>query len=134
MSAGFDPVTGKRLQRSVTVRGSKRGAERELARLVAEIEDGQTPRVESSVTLNDLLRDYLDRWDGSPTTLVSYRSLVRNHIEATLGRKQLRRIDARLLDDYYRHLATDKGLSPNVIRKVHAVLQGAFRVAVRWGG
>jgi len=40
VSAGYDPVTGRRRRVQRTVRGSKRDAERSLARLVVEVEGG----------------------------------------------------------------------------------------------
>ncbi len=44
LSLGNDPMTGKRRQKWITVRGTKRDAEAELARLLTEYERGIVPR------------------------------------------------------------------------------------------
>jgi hypothetical protein len=82
---GRDPLTGRRRQRSRTVQGLKRHAQRELRKLIADVEGG---RLTGTGTR---LCDLLDRWlemagdDLSPTTLREYRRLIERRINPVLG-------------------------------------------------
>ena len=133
VSQGVDPVTGRRLALSRSVRGSRRAADKALAQLVAEAEGDRQPKVEGTMTLAALVDEFLARWTGAATTLVGYRSLQENHIRTTIGRQQIRKVTPRLLDDFYRHLAEDKDLSASRIHQIHSVVRGALTMAVRWG-
>src|SRR5262250_2888885 len=54
-----DPITGERKTRYVTVRGTKRDAQRELTRQLAKVENG-TAVDPSRVTVAEYLRGWLD--------------------------------------------------------------------------
>lgn len=56
---GTDPATGKRLVRTVTVRGKRQDAEKELGRLVNAAHDG-TLVEPNKVTVAEYLRAWLD--------------------------------------------------------------------------
>ena len=51
-----DPVSGARRQRSVTLNGTKRKAERELVQLIAEADTGRDTGTRATVSL------LLDQW------------------------------------------------------------------------
>ena len=51
---GRDPVTGRRLTKTRTVRGGKKDAQRELRRLLGNVDDG-THTDPGKLTLGDLL-------------------------------------------------------------------------------
>ncbi len=95
---GADPVTGKRRYVSRTFRGKAREAETCLAALVSEVSRGSHRG--TVTTLGELVERYLDRFRGSPTTLASYRSIVRCHLRAPIGQRPpladvaLRKLDA----------------------------------------
>jgi integrase len=128
-----DLVTGRRRQRSVTFRGSKRDANRELARLVADADVGRGHGTRISVG------ELLDRWwehkerHLSPTTAREYKRLITNRLRPDLGARRLDAITAAVLDGYYLRLQRDHGLAPSSIRQFHAVLRGALGQAVKWG-
>jgi integrase len=128
-------VTGKKQYRSSTFRGRRSDAQTALARLVTEVTSpfGARRIATADVTLTELVEVHLDRHPGSVTTLAGYRSILDAHIRPTIGRFRIRDVDAMVLDRFYDHLATERGLSPARIHQVHAVLRGAFRLAVRWG-
>lgn len=133
VSQGFDPITGKRLMLSRSVRGTKRMAALELAKLVAEVDDGRVAPVDGSITVAALVDAFLERWTGAGSTLAGYRSIQEVHIRPTIGRHQVRKVTPRLLDDFYTYLAEEKGLSSSRVHQVHAVLRSAFTTGVRWG-
>jgi integrase len=128
-----DPSAARARQLSRTVHGTKREAQRALAALVAEVAAGKISS--SSITLNELLGQWLDHVDGhlAATTVREYRRLVSTLLGPTLGATPLRRLTTQRLDSYYRALARERGLSAASIRHVHAVLRGALGQAVRWG-
>src|SRR5262245_36362561 len=79
---GVDPVTGKRRIRYASFKGTKRDAELELARLVAEHNAGLSIDP-SKMTV----REFFERWDRdhatlncSPKTLERYRQVIKNQI------------------------------------------------------
>ncbi len=73
-----------------------------------------------------------------PSTFVSYRGHVRNHIDPALGKIALAKLEPRQLNAFYSALASSRscgvrGLSPATVRRIHATLHRALRDAVRWG-
>ena len=90
--------------------------------------------------------EHLEQWVAGRhlerSTLVSYRRLIRVHINPELGEIPLDRLTANRIAKHYRQLAIDgrrdihsrgKPLSANTIAKVHAVLAAALDVAVSDG-
>lgn len=127
-----DPVTGQRRQRSVTFRGSKREATRELTRLVSDADSGRGAGTRT--TLTALLDKWWEHKQGqlSPTTAREYERLIDKRLKPDLGRKRLDAITAADLDAYYLRLQREHGLAPSSIRQFHAVLRGALGQAVKW--
>lgn len=130
---GRDPLSGRRRQRSRTVHGTKREAQRELRRLITEVEDGQVTGTET--TLGDLLDRWLDLADDrlSPTTLREYRRLTERRIKPALGRVPLIKLGTQDLDAFYQALANDAGLSPASVRQVHSIVRRGLKQGIKWG-
>lgn len=132
VTLGRDPVTGRRRQRSIVFHGNKREAERELARLVAEADEGRQSATQATLAV------LLERWWEqkrqrlSPTTSEEYRRLIDRRIVPDLGRVKLNRLTAADLEAYYLHLERKGGLAPSSIRQVHAIVSGALKQAVKW--
>ena len=83
--------------------------------------------------LTELVDGHIRRHEGSPTTLIAYRSILKTHIAPTIGRLPVVDIDPAILDRFYEHLTNDKKVSSSRVHQVHAVIRGALRRAVRWG-
>jgi len=129
---GRDPVTGKPKYKAKSFAGTKREAERALARLNADVQKGETSVAVGTVG------DFLDRWfdhierEGrSPTTMRGYRSL-RNQLPPAFLRSKLAKVPASRLDELYAHLAAKPGRGPRTIHNLHAMLRAAFKQAIRW--
>ena len=133
---GKDAMSGAHRYKSVTFRGTKRDAETQLARLIT---DAQTARVTGRTVapgkykLNQLIETYLAEFQGSPTTLRSYRSQFSRYIEPAIGRLALEKVDTRLLGQFYAYLGEEKDLAPATVRRIHALVSSSLRHAVRWG-
>lgn len=135
-----DPATGKRQTRFVTVRGTKKDAERELTRLLGQLEHGIY--VEPSKMT---MAEFLERWLAdhakdrvSPKTYERYAEIVRKHLTPALGAHLLRNLAPLHISGYYRKaLASGRrdgngGLSAQTVKHHHRVLSQALHQAVRW--
>ncbi len=96
--APADRVTGERRRRSVSFTGTKRDAERELARLVAAAERDEANAAKA--TMVSLLDAWWDRKRQrlSPTTAREYGRLIERRLRPDLGRRRLDRLTAADLD------------------------------------
>jgi integrase len=137
---GADPVTGKRRIRYVSFKGTKRAAELELARLVAENAAG------ASVDPSKMtVAEFLDRWqrDFADTNLGAktrerYAQLIKNQILPNLGNVVLQKLRPVHLSELYAKLqktgrGPDRGLSARTVGHVHRLLHRALGHAATWG-
>jgi len=82
-----DPITGKRQTRRVTVRGTKKDAERGL-RSILYRQDKGIGVDPSKIAVAEFLDDWFDKkalQRVAPKSLERYRGLVRNQIKPHLG-------------------------------------------------
>jgi integrase len=132
--------TGKRRQKWHTVRGTKKDAQRELARLLHEINTDSYVEP-SKMTLSD----YLDQWlrdyarpNVSAKTFERYEEIVRLHLKPALGHHTLSKIQPLQIARYYSEaLASGRidgsgGLSARSVLHHHRVLRAALQQAVKW--
>jgi integrase len=131
--SGIDPVTNKYRQISKTVRGNKTQARQALNKYVAEAQEGRYDGTSS--TFGQLVVKWLTltKNDLSPTTLRTYRNLLKNHILPGLEDRPVNAIKSSDLDMLYVNLSNRVGLSPASVRQIHAIIRRAFRQAVMWG-
>jgi integrase len=144
-SAGTDPLTGKRLTRYHSFRGTKREAQAELIRLMDAAARG-TYVDPSKVKL----AEFFDRWQRdwaainvTPKTLERYGELVRIHVRPNLGALLIQKLQPVHLAELYAKLLREgrpprgeeavAGLSPRTVGHVHRVIHKALAVAVEWG-
>jgi integrase len=138
--AGKDPATNRRRIRYASFKGTKREAQAELTRLIAEHQAGQSVDP-SRVTV----AEFLDRWDRdfaslkvSPKTLERYRQLVKLQIKPHIGAMQIQKLRPVHLSDLYARLLRNgrgegRGLSARTVGHVHRLLHRALRHAAAWG-
>jgi integrase len=82
------------------------------------------------MALNALLDRWLSSRDVRAVTLDHYARTARAYLRGALGATPLSRLGPLVVQDFFDGLRA-RGLSPGVIRNVHAVLSGALRYAVR---
>jgi len=105
--------------------GSRRAAERELARMVAEHYAAPPPVLEEpriwgpSTTVNDAIAAWRDNgWDDlSPKTVRGYESTWRVHIEQSIGQKKITSLGTYDVERFYRSLKAN-GMSQATVRQV----------------
>lgn len=134
--------SGRIRHRSHTFQGSKRAAEKELARLV--LDQDAAPEVvpdESSrpwgpaTTINEAISGWkANGWDDlSPVTSRRYDSIWKLHIENAIGKKRIASLNPYDVEKYLRKLKND-GAGRETVRYVRSVLHRACRLARKWSG
>jgi integrase len=141
LNLGKDQETGKRKQQWVSVKGTKKEAEKRLTELLSQVENGIFIKPNKSTLAEYLkiwLKDYA--WPNlSPKTAEGYEYIIESHLIPSLGKLTLTQLKPEHLQRYY----TDKlssgrvdgkgGLSPKTVRHHHITLHGALQSAVKWG-
>jgi integrase len=135
----LDPVTGHPRQVSRTVRcQTKTEAQRELRRLIADVEEGKvgppTPKATGRHALSSLLDEWLanlERAGRSRSTVETYRLIADKHLIPVFGDVPVAQVTGRDIDAYY-SAKTEEGLSARTIRLHGAILSSAFTQAVKW--
>jgi len=141
VSLGRDPATGKRQQQWVSLKGSKKDAEKRLADLLHQLDTG-TFMKPGKITL----ADFLDRWlqdyckaNLAPHTTQSYQFFIDRHINPTLGQICLTQLKPEHLQRLYANkLSTGRrdgtgGLGNRSVRYIHSTLHKALQSAVKLG-
>jgi integrase len=128
-----DPASGQRTQPQRTYR-TRKDAESGLREWLRELEQGGPVHQTRQST-----REYLEWWLADvaagqlkPTTLSSYRWMVRTYALPRIGAVPLARLNAQGLQSLYADLSRD-GKSPRTIQYLHVILHRALREAVRLG-
>lgn len=160
--AGVDPVSKRaHYLTEVVPAGPKAWTEAEKVRtkLLNQVDERRNPKTRA--TVNQLLTRYFELLKVDTRTLEDYISLARNHIRPLIGDQPIGRLDGETLDSFYKQLRTCRAhcrgrkfiqhrtprdhecddrcqphkcspLGDGSIRKIHAVLSGAGKRAVRW--
>jgi integrase len=131
-----DPVTGGRRTRYVTVRGTKKEAQSELVRILAQLENG-TAVDPSKITVADYFRGWLENdTDLSPKTLERYRQLAEQQVIPHLGSTLLQKLRPSQIHDWHSTLLKAGGknqrpLSARTVGHAHRILHRGFERALR---
>ena len=160
--AGVDPVSKKPLYLTDVIPAgpdAPKLAEKAKTKLLNQVDERRNPKTRA--TVNQLLDRYFELLKVEERTLEDYKSLARNHIRPLIGDQPIGRVDGEILDSFDKELRTCrahcrrrkytehrttrehecdhrcqphkcKALGDGSIRKIHAVLSGAGKRAVRW--
>jgi integrase len=130
-SAGFDPATGRRIRIWRTVKGSRKDAERELAKLLNEVAHG-LPADPGRMTVEQWLRCWLEgkRPTVSAKTYETYELLVRRYLIPALGRHRLSQLHPYHVQETLSKLL-EAGKHPKTVLHVFRTLHAALADAVR---
>lgn len=135
-AAERDPSTGKRRTRYITVRGTKKEAQSELIKLLAEVDAG-TAVDPSKMTVAEYVRGWIDgAVHLAPKTLERYRELIEKQIIPHLGAVQLRKLRPSQIADWHVLLLREGGrdgrsLAPRTVGHAHRVLHSALARAAK---
>ena len=156
------PITGRRhyLREIVPAGpGAQDRAEEARRRLLTEISERRNPRTSS--TINQLTDRHLAMHDGGKRTVSGYRDYVDKHVRPFVGHVKVGALEPEVVDSLYAELRRcrqhctgrrridhrtngkhycDQRCRPHqceplasaTVRKIHYVLNGAYKRAVRW--
>lgn len=130
---GFDPKTGKQIQRSV-YGATQKEVRQKLTRVLAEIDDGsyiEPCSMKMGEWLDIWLRDYTI--NIKPATHSAYEQHVRVHIKPELGETHLTEITPVMVQRLYNKLLNERKLSPKSVKNIHGVFHRAMEQAKRLG-
>ena len=130
---------GKRHQKSIAVRGTKRDAEARRAQLLNEINIGAYIDP-TNLNVAVFLGKWLDIYAGSVSGKTHERAagIVKNHLVPALGSISLEKLKQLHIQRYYIEAAATGrrdgkgGLAKGTIRFHHAILHRALADAVKW--
>src|SRR5262245_40613182 len=100
---GTDPLTGKRRVRYASFKGTKRAAQIELARLIAENAAGNSVDP-NKATVGEFLASWLNDWAAqnvSALTHQRYESLIRLYITPRVGGMAIQKLKPQHLQGLY---------------------------------
>jgi integrase len=130
---------GKRRYLERTVHGSRREAERELVRLVAEVDEGRHV-ASAPMTVGELLDRWLDRkaMTVEANTANGYRWITERYVRPAFGDRKMGSIRTLELDGWYQQLRTGGGaggrpLSGRTVRLCQTVMRQSLEQARKWG-
>lgn len=133
-TTGFDPATGKQIQKSVSGKTQKEVAAK-LKEAVAAIDAG-TYIAPSKTTVGQ----WLDIWQAEYlirvkySTSISYKAIIKNHIKPNLGGITLSNLMPHHIQSFYNRLSSPvddrEPTSPKTVKNIHGVLHRALQQAV----
>jgi integrase len=131
----IEGTPGVRQTRFVTVRGTKKEAQIEAAKIIAATSKGEY--VDSS---KETVAEFVTRWlrdwttgNTSNKTYSRYEELLRLHLVPHVGMKRIQRLRATDLQSLYATLQREKGLAARTVLHVHRCVHRMLRHAAQWG-
>jgi len=137
ITTGYDPGTGRQIQRSFSGKTQKEVREKMQAAAV-ELNSG-TYKEPLKMTVGEWLDVWLTEYLGGvkPMTVLNYTQHVNNHIKPALGAIKLEALNTHEIQSFYNDLQKphgDKaGLSAKTVKCVNGVLHKALQQAVAVG-
>lgn len=136
---GRDPLTKKRNRFYRAFRGTKKEAEKELARLLTEIEKGLFVEP-SKLTVGEYLQKWLADAKNkvAPKTYLRYEEIVMKSMIPELGQIHIEKLKPLHIQNYYNKMLESGrqdgtgGLSPTTVVQHHRILHKALEMAVKW--
>ena len=128
-TAGFDPGTGKQIQRSITDKSKKVVAQKLKAAMAAL--DAGTYKAPCKITVAQWLDIWVAEYLNSvkPLTKHNYNKQVQKHFKPALGAVRLDALDTHTIQRFYNSL-TASGLSPKTVKNLHGILHCALQQAI----
>ncbi len=134
-----DPTTGKRRTETMTVRGSRKDAEKELRKHLRGLDTGDYVEP-SNITVRGYMQQWLDSVKGrvTPKSHERYEEIVTGFINPALGNHKLAKLMPIHIQKAYidwesggRRDKKEGGLSPRSRLHIHRILKSALKCAVQ---
>jgi integrase len=127
-------TAGRRQRRYVTLRGTRKEAQAEAAKILASLASG-THVDPSSETVTAFVERWLRDWADSNVshkTFTRYEQLLRRHLCARVGAVPIQKLRAADLQTIYAAMARD-GLADRTRLHLHRVVSTMLKHAAQWG-
>lgn len=134
---GFDPGTGKQIQRSISGKTQKEVAQK-LKAALATLDSG-TYIAPCKMTVGEWMDIWSKQYLGGvkESTVAAYNATIRTHIKPGIGAIRLDALDTHLVQSFYNGLrepTKDRdAVSPKTVKNVHGILHKALQQAVANG-
>ena len=134
---GFDPGTGKQIQRSISGKTQKEVAQKLKAALAAL--DSGTYIAPCKMTVEEWMDVWSKQYLGGvkESTVAAYNATIRTHIKPGIGAIRLDALDTHLVQSFYNGLREPtkdrEAVSPKTVKNVHGILHKALQQAVANG-
>ena len=133
-TAGYDPGTGKQIQKSITGKTQSEVAKK-LKEVTASLDAG-TYIAPNKTTVSQWMDTWYAEYLGAVklSTVSSYEATIRNHIKPGLGAIRLEALTTQDIQEFYN--GRQKGdetrdpLAPKTIKNIHGVLHKALEQAM----
>jgi len=141
LGLGRDPKSGKKKQQWMSVKGTRKEAERRLAEVLHQLDTGGFVKpTELTVAgfLHQWLRDYVSH-GVRPVSAQGYSQWIERHIIPELGKLKLIQLQPLHIQNFYHKLIENGridgngGLSPQSVLHIHRLLHNALSHGVKWG-
>ncbi len=133
-SAGFDPGTGKQIQRSITGKTQKEVAQK-LKEAIASLDAG-TYIAPSKMTVSEWLSEWSEMYlkNVKDSTRSSYMTIINTHLLPNIGAIRLDELTIPIIQRLYNSLgepnSSRDAISAKTIKNVHGVLHKALHQAM----
>lgn len=133
-------ASGKRKRITKSIKGTKKLAEKEMYKLLAEIEKGTYVKPTQLLT-SEYLKKWLEDYGLSnlaPSTYDSYKMIINKHLIPAIGHVPIIKLEPMHLQSYYTKALKEGrkdgkgGLSPRTVQYHHRVCREALQHAMRW--
>ena len=121
---------GKRIRKFITA-NTKGEAEKILTEYKHKIVVGEFVET-CKMTFAEFLKHWIDHYvdkNCELTTKAGYELIINKHVIPFLGKIPLQKLSPLHIQEYYKHLIDEKGLSPNTVRRHHANIRKALDYA-----
>ena len=136
-TVGYDPGTGKQIQRSFSGKTQKEVREK-LQTATLAVNEG-TYQEPSKMTVGEWLEIWQTEYLGGvkPFTVLNYQQHIKNHIKPALGAIRLDALNPHTIQSFYNSLSKPQGdkpgLSPKTVKCIHGITHKALQQAVKIG-
>ena len=133
-TTGYNPGTGKQIQRSITGKTQKEVAKK-LKEATASIDAG-TYIAPNKMTVGQWLDIWQEEYLGAVkhSTAVSYKATIKNHLKPNLGALRLETLAPHQVQALYNSLtrptSSANAISAKTLKNIHGVLHKALQQAV----
>ena len=133
ISMGYDPITGKQLQKSVSGKTQKDVREK-LKKVLNELENDTYVEL-CKMTVGEWLDTWAKEYLNNVKVLTeeNYLNQISNHLKPGIGHVKLECLNTHTIQRLYNSLQAEKRLSAKTIKNIHGVLHQALSQAVDSG-